>query len=302
MAPAAKRAEMLAQFQQRNQQQAFQLQQANRVKTPEQEAQDIRIAQARRDPGPASGQFGGTGMDAQAWNTLIRGEVNTPQYAAAYAHLTQPKTQMVPNPADNGQSMILATVTPSVPFPAPGRAAAAQAPQQGAQPPAEGPSAPAAGAGAPTVAPIPGQQGATKPISREQQSLTALTTEATKALGMAKNIIFERGNGSGPIDRGVVATMYADIPGTDGASARQAMRAAIGNVLYLKTGAAATPKEIENTEATYLPSPFDSDQKIRQKFELFETFINSFQSQKAQTAPGTERVIQFDAQGNRVHD
>lgn len=41
-----------------------------------------------------TGPFKGTGMDAQAYNVLIKGDPASPEYAAAYSHLSQPRFDM----------------------------------------------------------------------------------------------------------------------------------------------------------------------------------------------------------------
>lgn len=58
------------------------------------------------------GPFEGNGMDAQSWNIILKGDPNSPEYAAAYNQLfEQPKTQLAPTP----QGLVPVTVMPQVP-------------------------------------------------------------------------------------------------------------------------------------------------------------------------------------------
>ena len=49
-----------------------------------------------RDDNEGGGPFEGNAMDAQASNILLTGDPASPEYAAAYAHLAQPKVQFDP--------------------------------------------------------------------------------------------------------------------------------------------------------------------------------------------------------------
>lgn len=78
------------------------------------EFEKAKAAAGRKDEKPASGPFAGTALDAQAWNFILnpQADPNSPEYAAAHSHLTQPKLQMVPGP--DGQAM-MSLVTPTLP-------------------------------------------------------------------------------------------------------------------------------------------------------------------------------------------
>lgn len=122
-----------------------------------------RDPRQRMDLGPAnSGAFAGSGMDPQAWNLLLNpnSDPASPQYAAAYAHLTQPKLQMVPG--TDGQ-LVMSQVTPTLPpnirppvFAQPGAqpAPASGAPAPQAAPPSSGAVPPATQLPGMTVTPI----------------------------------------------------------------------------------------------------------------------------------------------------
>jgi hypothetical protein len=150
-------------------------------------------AQAVGMPGKSNvergGPFQGNGMEAQAWNILLKGQTDTPEYAAAYSHITTPKQTVERNP-ETGQPMLV-TIAPQIPAgikpptyrPPAGapQAAPAAAP---AMPPQEGPApAPAAPVDGPqpiapgvTATPLPGMGG------KSPEKLTPKQQEAGMSL------------------------------------------------------------------------------------------------------------------------
>lgn len=57
--------------------------------------------------------------------------------------------------------------------------------------------------------------------------------------------------------------------------AKRALREGIGAALYLKTGAAATPDEINEQMAIYMPNPLDSKPTREQKVRLLSEFLGN---------------------------
>ena len=77
----------------------------------------------------------------------------------------------------------------------------------------------------------------------------------------------------GKYDR--MAMMKSYLPGTDEADIRNKIREAIGYALYLKTGAAATPKEIAEQETLYTPGLADSEMTAKSKLDRLKAFLGS---------------------------
>ncbi len=58
----------------------------------------------------AAGPYSGTSMDAQNWNRLLTGDPSSPEYAAAYGQLTEPKMHMATD--ENGMQYLVPYKTP----------------------------------------------------------------------------------------------------------------------------------------------------------------------------------------------
>jgi hypothetical protein len=110
------------------------------------------VYQAPKEQG---GTFAGTGMDQQAWNIVLKGQADSPEYAAAYAHLTTPK-QTIERDPETGRQMIV-TFQPQMPtgIKPPAYAGA----PQGAAQAGGSPQAAPAPATPPQVAPAPPGEG-----------------------------------------------------------------------------------------------------------------------------------------------
>jgi hypothetical protein len=129
----------------------------------------------------APGPFQGTSMDAQATNILLTGDPATPEYAAAYVHMAQPKTTLMPDGT-------VQTVSPDMSWarkPS-GAAGAATPPPSPGQQTTELPGA--------TVTTVPGS-GVTP---QDRQKLRAVKAEGQairEALSRFKEVVKESGIG-----------------------------------------------------------------------------------------------------------
>lgn len=135
-----------------------------------------------------------------------------------------------------------------------------------------------------------GERDANKPASAEQQKQGALVTEAQSNFDAAQSRLMPNGK----LDRGIAAAMQLNVPGTQGGIVRQQLRAALGNMVYLKTGAAATEKELDNLERTYIPTARDSDQVAANKFNSAKTFLSQFQVKSPQASTARAPVTTFE--------
>lgn len=125
--------------------------------------------------------------------------------------------------------------------------------------------------------------------------MNSLVTEARVSFGVAKQTLFQGGDVSKPINRGAINAMFASLPGTEGAKLKQSFRSAFNNIVYLKTGKAATEVEISKAEEVYMPKPWDTDDVVRQKIRGMETFLGTFAGGDKQQAPASmsdEAILQ----------
>ncbi len=89
---------------------------------------DIAPALSMMKKVPADGPFTGTSMDAQARNIVLQGDPTSPQYAAAYAHLSEAKTTFDPA---TGRPV---TISPDMRWARPPAGMQGSAPQANGQP------------------------------------------------------------------------------------------------------------------------------------------------------------------------
>lgn len=231
---------------------------AKRLKTWEADLKAKDKAAERTQPG-----FQGTGMDQQAMNAIqfigpkiqdgSATDEEKRQYTLAEMHLSTPKVQT--DPQTGAQTVIQTDITqfgfPSM-RPKPQQQPATQTGQAQAPPgytmtQTSGPKAMAAG-----------DAGKVKGAELSQQYLDD-----------ASRLLFP----GGQYDR--MAVVKSMLPGTAEADARNKMREAIGYALYLKTGAAATPKEISEQESLYVPGVTDDEKVAKSKMERLRSFLGS---------------------------
>lgn len=102
----------------------------------------------------------------------------------------------------------------------------------------------------------------------------------------------------GSVNTKNLTTMWSNIPGTEGALARSNMEEAVSSILYLKTGAAATPGEISQQLKIYMPRPWDSKATVQDKIQRFNNFMSGIQAQTGRTsaapAPSSQQQPTMD--------
>ncbi|MEQ8516031.1 MAG: hypothetical protein RIC38_10540, partial [Chromatocurvus sp.] len=225
----------------------------------------------------ASAPFSGAGMEAQAYNKLLSPDANpaTPEYAVAYNAAFGPKTV---TQADGTTITIQPTVPQGIRPPA---VAAPQTVAGAAQQPMTPNGAPAAPEMTSQTVTTPGAEvtfqrppQAPKPQSSEAAARGALVREGVSSVETVESGIFP----DGKFDRWAVSGMWAAVPGTAGATLRNAMENAIGNRLRIETGAAATEEETQKLVNRYLPRPWDNEETVRQKINGLRSYFGDFEA------------------------
>jgi hypothetical protein len=201
--------------------------------------------------GGGSGAFAGTGMDQQSWTELMSGDPSTPRYAAAYAHLSQPKFTL-----DQQTGQMVTTQPDLSRFRPPAGPGARQSAVPGQ-------------AGGTTTA-VPGGTVTTTPIKTPK-----LTGAESKAAGFADRMAASEAILSKVGQEG--ASFWGRIketaPGGNYLQSdeyqqfEQARRDFINAQLREESGAVISMEEFANADRQYFPQPGDSARVIRQKKE-----------------------------------
>lgn len=213
------------------------------------------------DGGGGSGAYGGTSMDAQNWNIILRGKVDSPEYAAAYNQLFE-TPKMAAGQGPNGEI----TQTPYYPPVPPGvRPPAGQAqpmaPQAGGgQPaPAAGP-APQAGA-VRTAAPI--VVGQRKPTETEIKGRTLYTN----AVGDYKTAdqLFNSLNSTGELLSGELGRGGRIFQSAEFQKASDATKNVVQSYIYAVSGQQAPEQEVARNMSLVMPAIGDSKEAVAAK-------------------------------------
>lgn len=310
MAPLVARASIgtLGQLQQAQNQQQFdramqqfglQVQQASRANAIEEQKLALETKKVNYE---TSGAFRGDSMETQSTNILLRGDPASPEYAAAYNHATQPKTQLVQGP--NG--LVPVQVTPTLPqgtrpptYKGPGQGLGSVPQQPGAASPgafdpnmggsqpsimngvadASGgvappaPASPGSPNGISTGSVVPGttakpteQQMRAREIyhvaAPEIKTLEANWAEMSKTQNQAANGIPGMGN---------IGTSEGYQQG------RAALKTIIASYLYVTSGMTAAPGEVENQTDILTPKPFEKAKSIADKLARVKRMIEAIQ-------------------------
>jgi hypothetical protein len=244
------------------------------------EGNDIRRNQQ------GGGVYRGTSMDAQNMNILLSGDPSTPEYAAAYAMQTQPRTMMT----DQG----LVTVTPQMP-------ASIRPPvtlQGGVAPTApQAPQQPASPSPAPKVETIPG----TEPLRSTETMRTAagFLDRMTEAEGTITSLAGK----VDPTDPVQAASKSVPLVGNymQSPEFQQYTQAAddwIRAKLRKESGAVIGDDEMAREYKNYFPMPGDSPQVLEQKAAARATAIDAMRGMSGNQAPGGGES--FDVDGVQV--
>lgn len=116
--------------------------------------------------------------------------------------------------------------------------------------------------------PIPGVTIGPKTTEGSEKA-RKLAEEGLNALTDYKSALYDP---DGSINR--TAINFGEIT-SEGRDLLQPLRTAVGNNIYLKTGAAATPGEIDEQLKQYQPSRFDTQEQIERKARSLEQFLQS---------------------------
>ncbi len=226
-----------------------------------------------------AGPVGGSGLDSAMYNIVLSGDPSTPEYAAAYARLTQPKPMMAQAPDGSMQMMM---VTPQLPAQIRKPTGGQMAQQPGAAGPGVGGSATAGqqqGSGQEqgfTVTPIPGMvkdpkfsEGETNAYgfaNRMQQAEKMLSDLAAKGYGV-------------PTTKDLMASAVPVIgnrlTSSDYQQLDQAKRNFINALLRKESGAAIAQSEFDNADKQYFPQPGNGPAVIAQKAQNRATAIQA---------------------------
>ncbi|CAO3372900.1 hypothetical protein [Azospirillum argentinense] len=231
------------------------------------------------------GPFTGNGMEAQALNTLITGDPATPEYAAAYAHMTQPKIMPVTQGDGSVQMMAVAPqLPPNIRQPAwmqGGGASPAASPgtppQQGAMPPNGSPPAQqGGGAAAPgasaalgfTVTTVPGTQPRSPKFTEGETNAYGFYQRMRDAEKVIRDLESQGTASADLYDRAVsvLPDIAANWMHTEPfQKLDQARRDFINAQLRKESGAAIGQDEFNNAYRQYFPQSGDSASVIDQK-------------------------------------
>lgn len=238
----------------------------------------------RRVADNPGGPFRGTGMDQQAWALLSEGAQNpairtTPQYAAAYAHLSQPRVNFDPA---SGQAV---QIVPQIPFPPPTAAGAPGATAQTSPAPPPAPPQGGASTGV-SVAPV----GPPKLTMDESMKLSNLS-QATRDVDAVINTMMDEGGRIKPGARDLLFSSgkiagVEGIPFTDGRQMRQQARRAVEVLLRLRTGAAAPESEVNSYMNQFFPRLGDTDAQIGEKLGAMRALFSEAHQMFTQSRPG----------------
>jgi len=120
-----------------------------------------------------------------------------------------------------------------------------------------------------------------QPTVREE--LKPLQGEAAGRLQLAQNGLNEMDsivnmfiNPDGTINKTNIINSWVGTPKTKGRDAKQAFGRAIDAVIRAATGAALTGVEIKSYTNLYYPSPFDTENGIKNKLQSLENFLNGY--------------------------
>jgi hypothetical protein len=224
------------------------------------------------DQEEGGGPFTGNAMDAQASNILLTGDPASPAYAAAHAHLSQPRVNFDPNTGK------MVTVSPDLSWakpPAGGSPGAQQQPNiRGMTPRPDGME----------TLQVPGATitstaGGAKMSPEEATKYTALD-EGSRDIENAIGVLAPEGKVN---EMGVVSGQSflgaGGVPFTEGRQARQQMQRGIEAILRAMTGAAAPESEVDRYMGMFFPSPTDSDAAAVEKLETARRWVDGIKGQ-----------------------
>jgi len=255
------------------------------------------LAQNNNAKPGAAPQAAGTGpqgksVDAWAYNVLLNGDPSGKEFAAAKAHLSRSRTQLVQTesglmpvsqpPVDLGWAVDSSNGQGATPPPNPvGAPAPSQSPSQGGQVP-------------PTGNVIPGTG---KPATEDQSKAGGWLRQATNAYKNMTDAIRQDPGAASP----TIAEKIAGKVGTEGVNAvaspqRQRYINAASEfseaVLRAATGAGVTIDEAKQKIEALTPGYFDSPELVAQKQQAMQMYLDSLRVRAGSTAKDVENPIE----------
>lgn len=241
-----------------------------------------RAEDAANGPGPQ-----GKSVDAWAYNTLLNGDPNSKEFAAAKAHLSRSRTQLVQTenglmpvaqpPVDLGWAIDGVNGPENPPIVAPDQPPA----QQGGQAPTTG-----------NV--IPGTE---KPATEDQSKAGGWLRQATNAYKNMTDAITKDPEAASP----TMTEKLAGKVGTEAVNAvaspqRQRYINAASEfseaVLRAATGAGVTIDEAKQKIEALTPGYFDSPELVAQKQKAMEVYLDSLRVRAGSTAKDVENPVE----------
>ena len=231
-------------------------------------------------------------VDSWAINTLLKGDPNSKEFAAARAVLSRPKTQLVQTESglmpvsqpgfDLGWAVDGSNGQGAIPPPNPvGAPAPSQSPSHGGQVP-------------PTGNVIPGTG---KPATEDQSKAGGWLRQATNAYKNMTDAIRQYPGAASP----TIAEKIAGKVGTEGVNAvaspqRQRYINAASEfseaVLRAATGAGVTIDEAKQKIEALTPGYFDSPELVAQKQQAMQVYLDSLRVRAGSTAKDVENPIE----------
>lgn len=217
-----------------------------------------------------SGAYGGTSMDAQNWNIILKGKNDTPEYAAAYSQLFE-TPKMAAGQGPNGEI----TQTPYYPPVPPGiRPPAGAAPQpapQAAAAPAQG-AAPPVAAGAVRTGP-PVTVGQKKPTEAEIKGRTLLANAEPDYQTAKKS--FDALSGTGDQVLNELGRAGRFFQSNDYQVAVDATKNVVQSYIYAVSGAQAPEAEVARNLAIVMPDVTDKPDTIAAKRQRLDGMMDA---------------------------
>lgn len=214
----------------------------------------------------------GNSLQGKAYNILLGGDPNSPEYALAANAATQPKYQSVVN-ADGTTQLV--AVTPQLPsiIRQPGAPNPTDNPKMLTPPPMNGMTDNTPTTAGPLLPP-PGREYSVSPIAGTAGP-AKLTDEQTKAAGFAQRMESSNGTINDLQKSGYTPKMgtdtLAEAPGGNyllGADAQQSVQAKrdfVNALLRRESGAAISESEFANANKQYFPQPGDKPETLAKK-------------------------------------
>lgn len=255
------------------------------------------LAQNNNAKPGAAPQAAGTGpqgksVDAWAYNVLLNGDPSGKEFAAAKAHLSRSRTQLVQTenglmpvaqpPVDLGWAVDGSNGQGAIPPPNPvGAPAPSQSPSHGGQVP-------------PTGNVIPGTG---KPATEDQSKAGGWLRQATNAYKNMTDAIRQDQGAASP----TIAEKIAGKVGTEAVNAvaspqRQRYINAASEfseaVLRAATGAGVTIDEAKQKIEALTPGYFDSPELVAQKQQAMQMYLDSLRVRAGSTAKDVENPIE----------